>query len=87
MTLNYVLVANKLSNVGHQNLELEVIVWCVAVAVFAFFDHQADRAQFLAYLLDFQQVVDKAYPELLLSHPNPMASQALAPSKVQVQVS
>ena len=86
--MNYVLVADKLSNVEHQNPELQVIVPCVAVAVSAFFDHQAYSVQFLVCLLDFLgQVVDRAYPELLLGRPNATASQALVPPKVQVRVS
>ena len=87
-TANYVPVADKLSNVDHQNPELQVIVQCVAVAVSAFFNHEAYNVQFLVCLLDFLgPVVDRAYRELLLGRSNTTASQALVPPKVQVRVS
>ena len=83
--MNYVPVADKLSNGEQQNPDLQVIVQCVAAAVSAFFDHQAYAVQFLVCLLDFLgPVVDRAYPERLLGRPNATASQALLPPKVQV---
>ena len=71
--MNCDLVAGKLSNVEHQNLERQVVVQCVAVAVYAFFDRQAYSVQFLVCLLDFQgPVVDRG-------RSNATAFQALVP--------